>query len=105
MSDAPEIVEYVLQPIESDQGEMTVEHEGDPLIVEVNVTDLADGLTLVVMPEDVPHEAVKRLAAAIEDRAKADGGHFILVQGDASKWRFARLVRKDKWDDDYGEPA
>lgn len=105
MSEAPETVEYVLQAIESDKGSMPVSNEGDPLVVDVSVTDLADGLTIIAVPEGLHHDAIVRLSDAIRERAKDEAGQFIIVEGDISKWRFARLVRKDKWDRDYGEPG
>lgn len=105
MSDAPDTVEYVLQPIASDRGEIAVARDGDPLVVDVSVTDLADGLTLIAIPEGLDREVVERLAQAIEERAAKDGGQFVVVEGDTSQWRFAKLIRKDHWDADYRERA
>ena len=105
MSDAPETIEYVLQPIAADKGEMPIMLGGDPLIVDVSLTDLADGLTLIAIPEGVHQDVVAMVADAIKERAKKDGGQFIIVLGDTSQWRFAKLIRRDRWDADYREPA
>ncbi len=103
---APETIEYILQPIVSDKGEVPATAEnGDPFVVDVSVTDLADGLTIVAVPEDMDRDALTQFCDLIEKRAKKQGGQFIVVQGDISKWRFAKLIRRDKWDADYREPA
>ena len=105
MSDAPETIEYVLQPIVSDKGAMPIIQDDNPLVVYVSLTDLADGLTVIAVPEGLRDDSLLQLRNAIEQRAKDGAGQFIIVEGDISQWRFAKLIRRDRWDADCREPA
>jgi hypothetical protein len=106
VSDAPGAIEYVLQPIEGDKGEMAVTEGERSLVVDVCVKDLDDNLTIIGVDPETPVDQVLMLQRMIQQSPQASAGrHFIVVHGDISKWVFARLIRRDKWDKDFNEPA
>lgn len=106
---APEVIEYVVVPINRDEGEIDLrDAEGQPVTVSIDMVDLGANVTAVLAPGDLPREQANRLMALLKrkQREANDDTTFLLLQdakpGDA-RWDFVRLVRKDKWDASFAE--
>lgn len=101
--------EYVLVPLDADRGEIDIRRpDGSPLTVEVSVADLDDGLTVVGAPADADSNTMHSIVAEIQRSAKerGQGRHYVVVRGQLNeRWRFLRMVRRDKWDDVFGEES
>jgi len=98
----PAEVEYVLIPIDVDEGET----ETPAGLVSLTVADLDEGLTVVGVPRDLTLDQRKRLMEAIADDNKESGRprKFVVVYGEiGSRWRFWRLVRRDRYDSEFHE--
>ena len=106
---APEVIEYVLVPVSRDDGEIELRDEdGDPITVEVGTTDIGAGITVVLAPPDLPSNQAGRLMDLLKKKQRESNGSasFVLLMDgtkDVPRWDFVRLVRKDKWDADFGE--
>lgn len=106
---APEVIEYVVVPINRDSGEIELKTgEGHRAVVELDLADLGAGLTVIMAPGDLPDDqrAILGRMLAKRQREATDGTKFIVMQNgpdNTPRWDFVRLVRKDKWDADFGE--
>jgi hypothetical protein len=100
---APERIEYIVQPLDADGGE--IEIEGGLSSISIDVTDLNDSVTLVMAPDDLKRETADRIQAALRQAmSEQEGRRFFLFKGRmGERWHAVRLVRRDVWDDEFGE--
>lgn len=107
---APETIDYVVVPVNRDEGEMEFKGaDGKLVIVQLDLADLGSGVTAVLAPVDLSDDHAVRLMDMLKRRQRESNGDtkFVLLQSgndpDAPRWDFLRLIRKDKWDADFGE--
>ncbi len=103
----PETIEYVVQPLGADEGEIDLRGpDGKPITVPLTMTDLDVGLTVICAPHDFTDAQMDRLSAVVNRQVeeRGPGRRFMLLRGQLGvRWHFLRLIRKDRWDADFCE--